>query len=618
MKISKIISCCVLGLLAAFAAAASYAEDVKVRGLVEKKDVFVGEGFVFRIEVSGSDSPEAPVFPESKDLDVQFLGGKSNSSQSVTIINGRVSRVVRRGYVFDWRVTARRSGEITIPSVEVKIGAASYATAPITIRAREPAEIEDFKLRLKLSKGKIYVGEPITLTVTFYIGKNLQNVNFNVPILGDDNFGYADPELNTGDGRSYYRIQLDEGEVIAVKGRGKLEGREYTTLSFRKILIPLKAGEYSFPKATVAFEALVGRRQRPGLFDDFFDEDFFGVMRGVYKGFVIPSNTLSLEVKELPLEGRPANFTGLVGEYRIAASAAPTEVNVGDPITLTIKISGPEYLKNIQPPALNEQEDFARDFKIPEEMASGKIEGGEIVFTQTIRAKRANVKEIPAIELSYFDTESGSYRVARTDEIALVVNETRVVTAADAEGAASEAAKTELEVFAGGIAHNYEDLGLLENQAMELAAVLHNPLWVTVTAGTFFAYIILFISTTFMRRRNADPAAREAKKAYGEAARSLKVLRRKGGSPSELCGPVLEALRTYLGKKLRMPAGAITFGDIAGQMREKNVAKATLDNLKKLFEECEAGHYSAGTSEGGSSIPQRALEVVREIERNLR
>ena len=121
-----------------------------------------------------------------------------------------------------------------------------------------------------------------------------------------------------------------------------------------------------------------------------------------------------------------------------------------------------------------------------------------------------------------------------------------------------------------------------------------------------------------MRRRGADPTAREVKRAYGEVVRVLGVLRKRKGSSSEFCGSVLEALRTYLRKKLRMPAGAITFNDIAGRLRQENVKPATLDDLRKLFEECEAGHYAAGTTEGASSIPQRALDIARKLERSLR
>ncbi|MCP5112400.1 MAG: protein BatD, partial [bacterium] len=169
------------------------------------------------------------------------------------------------------------------------------------------------------------------------------------------------------------------------------------------------------------------------MMDDLFDMMPFG-QRAVYESFVVPSNSLALTVAEVPAAGRPDNFSGLVGNYRMAVQATPTEVNVGDPITLTLRISGPEYLDAIELPPLTNQTALARDFKIPPERAAGVVKGSAKSFTQTIRAKHSDVIEIPPIELAYFDADSGSYKVARTAAVPLTVQGTRIVTARDAEG----------------------------------------------------------------------------------------------------------------------------------------------------------------------------------------
>ena len=46
---------------------------------------------------------------------------------------------------------------------------------------------------------------------------------------------------------------------------------------------------------------------------------------------------VSVEVREIPLP-RPATFCGGIGNYRLAASAKPTSLRVGDPLTLTLEI----------------------------------------------------------------------------------------------------------------------------------------------------------------------------------------------------------------------------------------------------------------------------------------
>ena len=113
---------------------------------------------------------------------------------------------------------------------------------------------------------------------------------------------------------------------------------------------------------------------------------------------VVPSNELDLDVVPLP-EPRPPSFTGLVGAYSIETAAAPTAVNVGDPITLTIRIRGPEPLDTIPAPALQTQRSLIADFKVSDESAAPVVQDGSAVFTQTVRALNDQVTANPAARL---------------------------------------------------------------------------------------------------------------------------------------------------------------------------------------------------------------------------
>ena len=112
------------------------------------------------------------------DFTVQELGGQQNSSQSMTIINGQVSQVVKRGYIFSYRLTPKREGRLAIPSISVSADGKSTATRPISIRAIPPVESQDFKLRMSLSETRAYVGQPVTLTTTWYVGKDVREFSF--------------------------------------------------------------------------------------------------------------------------------------------------------------------------------------------------------------------------------------------------------------------------------------------------------------------------------------------------------------------------------------------------------------------------------------------------------
>jgi hypothetical protein len=602
------------------------AEPFRADAVVEKTDVFTGEPFTVQIQVLGSEHPERPDLSDISEFSVAFQGGQQNSSSSVTIINGRMTQNVRRGYVFSYQFTAQRTGRVTIPAIAVHSDGQTAQTQPISIYVREPVESDSFKLRISVSRTECYVGEPVILTVTWYLGEDVRNFQVTLPLLEKkDFFTFVNPKVNTDPNKQYYRIPLGDEEVIGEKGKGRLDGREYATLTFQKVLIPKKAGDIVINPATIACEALAGyeRQRNPfgnDFFSDFFHDDFFGMGRkGVYGKVVVPSNSAELHVSELPAEGRPENFSGNVGEFEISAEATPTEVSVGDPITLKVALSGPDYLEEVELPPLQAQAALRRDFKIPVERAAGEISGKSKIFTQTIRPLRPDVKEIPPLALSYFDTREKAYKVVRTEPIPIHVKEARIVTALDAEGVPVPGATTgsEVETWSKGIAYNYENTDILKNQIYDPVSWLTSSRGMGVIILPPVLYFVLLGVTLFIRRRNADPLSLRARKAGSELETALKHARR-ASSNQEKIDIILDALRQYLGDKLRLPAAALTFNDVRDLLKDRGVEQGTLEKLKSFFETCEAARYGENSGAlDAESLIQTSLTLMKQLNRHL-
>jgi hypothetical protein len=233
---------------------------------------------------------------------------------------------------------------------------------------------------------------------------------------------------------------------------------------------------------------------------------------------------------------------------------------------------------------------------------------------------RPDVTAVPAIELAYFDTASGAYKVARTQPIPLTIRATKVVTARDAEGRELAPAQAELKARLEGIAHNYEDLRVLASQHYGLATAAGDPLWLSFMGLPPLAYLALLIATTLVRRSRADPAAREAKRAYRELRRNLRALGRLPADDPSVPGAVLQAFRDYLGGKLHLSSAAITYGDVEPLLDQRGVAAEGLGALQRLFHHCEAGRYAggAGAVEEPASLVEQALALAKALERSLR
>ena len=531
-----------------------------------------------------------------------------------------------------------------IPQLVITADGRSQNTQPISMRVLPPQENSDFKFRLSLSESRAYVGQQLTLTAEWFIGRAVQEFSFTVPLLEDERFEIVEPPAppaGTGpDSSDLMEIALGDRRTIAQKGTGVLDGRQFTVLRFRKLMVPKTEGAVRIPAATVTFSTpfeLPSRRR--GLFDDFLGDGLFTDMFGGFRDtetLAIPSNRPRLEVLSLPAGRRPRGFNGWIGQFEVSAEASPVAVKVGEPITLSLRVRGTGMRVTARLPALDEQPSLARDFNVPREIGAGEDRDGARFFTQTLRARREGIAAIPPIELPYFDPDLGEYRVAHTAPIPIEVEPSRIVTAEDAEGGRPSGPR-QLGVETGetGLAHNYVDASALQPMPGLLRVRLRplGPLPIALALLAMPPLIFGGLQAARLSRRHGGFAfgwRRSPRALWRAATDAIDV---EGGPGSAVADAVLAALRRYLGLKLggkRSEAAAWTFADVAGRVEAVAVRSeagddpagaSLLSDLKSVFERCEAASY-AGVEPMDLDWRRRlvadASEVVDRIERASR
>ena len=596
-------------LLALFLAAAAtpvVAQDVSVQAAVERAEVYVGEPFRFRIAVSGSDQVTAPDLEQIAGFSVRALGAGPNNSEIVTTINGRTARQVNRGYVLNYEFTAAASGELTIPALTLQVEGQPETTRAISIQVRSPQAVSEYRLVLTLDREQVWVGEPVLLTTIWMWHAELEPKvvhSFSHPLLDEAairGLSYEHPKPPASQ-RNRVSVRVAGREVPWEWGQTRIDGEIFITLSFATMLLPEHPGQLHIGSATVVFEGVAGYRSV---------RDYFGrtARQPVRQRFVVPSNELRLTVKALPEQGRPAEFSGLVGRFEIAARATPLEVKVGDPMELSVTITGSGDLRHLLAPDLTRTSSLG-EFRVSAD-SPPTLAAEQATIRHTLRALHHAVAEIPAVRISVFDADSGRYVELASEPIPITVHPTREVTLLDVEGAAANGTPSgPVASRREGIAHNYAGPMLLVDQRFDPRAWVASPggLLALFAAPLLLAGLHVALALRRFRQRPRRPGA------------ALANLRRAvAAAGSDAAAPVLlAALRTYLTDSLQTGQALHGFADVAGTLRERGVGEPALEELRLLFAALEAARYGGADTEGGN-LSERLLAWAAQMERSAR
>lgn len=590
---------------AALAASSICAAQVRIVAQVDtSEDIYVGESFTYHIIVDGESKAGQPDLSPLVEYNPQNAGSQNISQSSINIVNGKTTRSVVKRYLMSYSLTAKQAGTIVLPSVKVVLDGKTYRTNPVEVNILKPDTTDKLDLEVELSEKQCYVGQPVEMTVKFYVSADVGDFQFDIPAFTSGDFYIEDPDI-TGQQVKQFRLNMQMSAFVS-QSRVIHNGKEAALVKFSKILIPRRSGRIQIEPTTVSADVAVGRTRSRGLFDDFFRQK-------TYKRFMVNSSASALEVLPLTENGKPSGFYGLVGRYKILASATPTKVNVGDPITFTIKIGGNRFLKPIQWPELDEIPKLADNFKIPAQRSSPIVESGFKVFTQTIRANNDKITEIPSIPLSYFDPDKGKYVTVGTDPIPLEVAPTKVLTSADLEGKEFVPVNKEVEAIKKGLSANYEALDVLENMAFSPLSAVISSGYTVIWAIPFAVLIVTALTKIFTHTTPEKIAVRRRQQARGNAVSRLKKL--DSGSSQQQAELLVSIMKGYIGERFGRVAGSLTAEDCFGIIKDNTQQTQYAEKYREIITECETARYGSGQINIYSTQIKEVINLINSIEK---
>jgi hypothetical protein len=323
-------------------------------------------------------------FPQINEIEGNTILGTS-SSESISMINTDITRTTSKTYSF------RASKSLTVPSFIVKVDGKEHKTKELRLDVLKPTASKkgsDFMVELSLDKNESYVGEALTLNISF---KAKQNARADQVQLGE-------PKLED------FWVKKKEEIKHSVEGGYVIQTLSYT-------LFPQKSGEYTIP----AIETLVGkiqRRQRQA--GGFFDDPFFNSMTQQLHWQKVYSNSLKLKVNPLP------NGLELYGNYQIKAEVDKEKVEANKPVNLSIIVKGEGNIDDVKkfefdiPNVIT----YADEPKISSKEIHGVYQG---VFKEKIALIADQNFTIPSLTLEYFDKVTKTVKTVHTQAIDIEV-----------------------------------------------------------------------------------------------------------------------------------------------------------------------------------------------------
>ncbi len=598
----KIRSNLISAFLAVMTVLPAHAQDVQVTAAVGSDVVGVDDQFQLTITVSGRDSGDAenPRIPHLNGL--KIVGGPSISTQ-FQWINGRTSN--SRSFIYI--LLPEKEGQFTIDPVEVRVGNKVYKTEPISIRVTSasphrsrpaPSPLDPFGedavrpersgpggdevfMTAELDRTSAYQGQQVTLSYHLYtqVGITGLNLQESPPLTG---FWVEDLHV----------------EPNPAGTRRNINGKEYLDYVVKKqALFPTATGHLRIPSSTFAISAKTSG-------------DFFGMFAStstIYR----KTKEISLDVKPLPAESRPADFTSAVGTFSLASNIDKKQAATGEAVDLHIKLEGRGNLKMIPDIQLPPMPDFTvysskrADNIRPVE---GNQIGGDKTWEYVIVPKAPGQQTIPALSFSYFDASRQSYETIHTQPISL-----RVVRGADSGAAIAGLSGINKQ----NLTRQGTDINFIKLSAGDLhmrQEPTYRMPWLYLLAAIPLAFNVgAYLYQKERSRQSMNVVLTRSRKARRIALDRLKMAEKAGrGEPRRFYTEAAVALSGYLADKLNLPEIAVTGDTLERTLLERSVPDDTVRETVSCLQECEFGRFVSA-----SSAPERMRELADRIRKTI-
>jgi hypothetical protein len=558
-----------------------------------------------------------PALTENFDL---LMGPTIATGSSTQIINGKRTSSVSTTYTCI--LMPKKEGTFELEPATIKIGNSEYKSNALTIKVLPPNQAapqvqqggggqqrsggtsgtgasaadvgENLFLRMIVSDRSVYEQEGFLVTFKLYTAYERLSVE-------DAKF----PEF---EGFLAQEIELKDRQWTLEN----YNGQNYQSVVLKQtVLYPQRSGKIEIGRGKVRVLLRVRTQNRSrSFFDSFFD--YQDVAKDVF------SQPVAIDVKPLP-SGKPASFSGAVGNYTMSSDINKTELKANEALTIKLTIKGNGNIKLLKNPEVK----FPNDFEIYDPKVDNNIRVSAVGAsgTKTIEymaiPRYAGDFEIPAIQFSYFDTKAGAYKTLASTPLRLHVEK--------GEGASSDAPVVSNYTNRENVRFLGKDIRYIKvgkvhfisNKEIFFGSFLYVMAYLMIA----ILFIVFFVIYRKQVKENSNIALVRTKKANKTAVRRLKQAERllKENKEEAFYEEVLRALWGYLSDKLNMPQAELTKENVAVELTKYGVDEALSNEFLDIINRCEFARYAPNQASGAmDKLFTETIDAIGKMESTIK
>ena len=527
----------------------------------------------------------------------RVLMGPSQSISS-SWFNGKKS--FSKTYSYTLAPTAR--GKFTLNQATIVIDRKVYKSLPKEIeviatvgkpnKQRTVVDLADENLHLvaEISKTNPFLNEKVSVVYKLYIGETIKVSSFNA---------LDNPKYN-----NFWSQNIPMTNYVTQNGTYKGQPYRYVILK-RVVLYPQKTGKLEIEPLSldIAVDVLTNRR------------DFFGGR--IYKQTqkTVSAGRRTINVRKLPVVGKPKNFSGAVGEFTFAVTTSKTHLNASESLQTKVEVKGKGNLKLFTLPKPN----FPSSLEVYDPEHSDNVRtslsgtSGKLSNSYTVVPLFKGKYPIPAISFSYFNPKTKKYITLNSDEI--LIDVIQGPTSASTSSKNTIATDRQMVVATGDY---FNFIKLKPDLSVKATDYFFG-------STRFYLFLLLPlllipIAIIFGKKRAAiasDVVGNKIKKANKLARKYLSEAKKTLGNKEAFYISLEKALHNYLKAKLKIETTEFSKDKIVSLLVEKKVNDTTTEGFLGLLKNCEMARYSPFSDVQMQEDYDTASEVISKLDKQL-